>query len=574
VLGPPLLQFSERLDIGLTGANLLADSTSLRDYDNIPTRALVVSGECFCRLFYTSTDADIITIQCIWITHPDLRGLQPSLLRSVAHYAPWDRDRSAFDRALLCMDNDGDRNYSRLIRLADNTQSAAVPRKIQLNGSPSRVIYSHHIEKLIVAFEYVCIPDFRPGIEDGRQPSRRVPFSMIKVVDPDDNDIYVKSEMSEDEDPMVELPVGCAVVGLSKSKILGIVEWTPSLNGKTWSLLAVSTLQPQAGGAPDIGYIYIYHLDVQGGEVRISLKKSMKHESPVTAIATMASNALVYGVGTELVIQQLVLQEGNMKFVPLAKKSILGSARHISIDTNDIYVSMARGSVACLTLREKELVEKLNDDGDRAGIHHVYLPERKLLVASDFSHTVRGLACPAQGRMDASFKPEFEARLPCKISRLRIGSLNPRRGNNGERDRQEIIGSGYDGQFYSFELLGPDEWRLLCFIQNVARKSPDICPFTYEDHLEESVEPVNRPADMHVDGDVLARIVQHGNLEGVRRLRGLIEGMDCTYSGYASVEEATQRLEQLVSSASTVEKGKDPCHSAISFMRGMLQIDT
>ena len=174
--------------------------------------------------------------------------------------------------------------------------------------------------------------------------------------------------------------------------------------------------------------------------------------------------------------------------------------------------------------------------------------------------------------MDGAFEQIFEARLPCIITRLRVASLNPRRGSNGKRGRHEIIGSGMNGQCFSLELLAHDEWKLLCFIQSLAKTSQDVCPFTYEDDQRKTIEPATGEHATHIDGDILARMFISGNKKPARILQESAEGT--REKPYSSATDNKHKLQGLVKAALPASQENDCYDRAIRFMRSILQIDT
>jgi hypothetical protein len=89
-----------------------------------------------------------------------------------------------------------------------------------------------------------------------------------------------------------------------------------------------------------------------------------------------------------------------------------------------------------------------------------------------------------------------------------------------ENDK-EVVGSGIDGSLHHIVLLELDAWRLLRFVNNLALRSSLVAPFSEamgsRMHLEPK-EGLGVPEKfMQVDGDVLTRLMHHGQAE-LRRL--------------------------------------------------------
>ncbi len=73
---------------------------------------------------------------------------------------------------------------------------------------------------------------------------------------------------------------------------------------------------------------------------------------------------------------------------------------------------------------------------------------------------------------------------------------------------QDVLGLSISGSLSNFSIIDFRTWRLLRFITDLAIRSPEICEFTYKDDpmpLDSVTEPKVR---MHVDGDILRRVLE------------------------------------------------------------------
>ena len=558
----------ESLNIASTAVSIVPELVSQSKLDTLPSRAIVLHDNYLCRLFYRAGDANQITVQCVWITHPEFRGLQQTSIKGLAQYPPWNGAESAFRRAFLCMDE----RFAKLVRLDGDVQSIAVPRRIDIPGKPVRMTYLSQVERLAVGFLY-SIPARVASNGVDRKPKRLV-FPVIKLVDPDDDGMPTPDETESKSADPVNLPTGCHPLGLSGEKILGMCEWVPTSNGLTWPLLAVNTLRLRDKEGRESGCIYIFHLERRPeGRIEATLKKRLSQEQPIYAMAPLGLDSLVYSAGAELIVQRLSFLDDVLRFVPVARVALRSPARHITTAGPDVYVSTVKHSVTLFGLEGSSLVEKFNDHKERSVIHHLFIPERSLLVASDTSGSVRGLRRPKEGSIDGGFQQIFKASFPVNINRFRVASFNPRRGSMGKSARQEIVGSASDGSFYSFEFLNPDEWRFLCFVQNLARKYPEICPFNYQDHLESQSEPNIQDSNMHIDGDILARIFEHGNAQATEFLRSITTLDPRTDLDYVSAEECKERFSELAEAVLPGAAEQNLYEASIVYLRSKLQID-
>ena len=92
-----------------------------------------------------------------------------------------------------------------------------------------------------------------------------------------------------------------------------------------------------------------------------------------------------------------------------------------------------------------------------------------------------------------------------------LGTIHDHDPTNTPGTIDHILGFSDDGSLYQFTLLSDAAWRFLRFVQNLACRSSKVYPSGKGNSLQMHIEPRSTPPHMkHVDGDILARLVNLG----------------------------------------------------------------
>ncbi|KAI9831765.1 MAG: hypothetical protein M1819_004662 [Sarea resinae] len=236
-----------------------------------------------------------------------------------------------------------------------------------------------------------------------------------------------------------------------------------------------------------------------------------------------------------------------------------------------LFIALIRNwSLGVLTSLKKD---GLGDEIARAGLHHLVLPQMNVTLASDKACCVAGLWQPSRPRRQLSAPTIFEAELPHSIARLRRGSIRPPWRSlpdqfPGVLDN-DILGTSADGSVYEFTLVSEPTWRLLRFIQNMAVRNSKVCPFAHSSRTRRHIEPQSgKPQSFHIDGDILARLLNLGQDE-LRRMLELEPRSESKYVDFDSSEARCERFAELTGLA-LGEKFEDPVGAAMDYISYLL----
>ncbi|KAB5572120.1 mono-functional DNA-alkylating methyl methanesulfonate N-term-domain-containing protein [Coniochaeta sp. 2T2.1] len=410
-------------------------------------------------------------------------------------------------------------------------QPGPAHRHIPVNGTPTKILYSHYLRSLVVA------------VSRNDQPT-------LVFLDPDTGE-DIGAAVDKDDNI-------CAFArGLGKpgDEIKSLAEWEYKRDGHTWHFLLVGMKygrlmvmsaekqrNPPAGAKPQIRY-----------SVRFQ-KKGM--DKPVYSVLGHG-DSIIYCVGVKIVWEVMDPKEKRLR--PLNSYELETPATSLSMINGRLVALTYNNSVEIIAhdgagASDNETGSQLvhSDPKHRNTWHMIEVagsptndPLSSLVMVSDWMCGVGGLWVPWQAP-SRDCEVVFEADLPSSVRRFARGRTRPvweqgvRKPAYGRIamtvDDAEVLGVCMDGSLVQFQLLSLEVWRVLRFVVNLAELDEGITPFdrpSNEEMERFDPEPVPKPELMHVDGNVLERVVQRRALERLitkrawmERFRELLDGID------------------------------------------------
>ena len=529
------LAFCEKMAFGLTSVTVTKDITT--------NRAIVCCENTCCTLEYPQTNDEApATVFNVWITDPNEPSLHQgsisALCQVVDSWYPGGRPGIAAD-SFVCIDGD------QIHLMTLDSQPRMVPRRLELGGTPERVLYSVYLNKLVVLHNKMEVLRAVRGVRAFR------PMMSFLDIDNEQEPNASQSFMVPDCKP--------------HEKCLGITEWFPKVLDRSPYILVINTIiNSTLNRAHKLaGRLLIFSATPEGtrGELKFNIKKTINTNEPVYCVATYPDASLVYCCGNNLYMLTVEAADPKPRFrltngPEIAMRS---PARHISVKEPYIYVSSSRESLSVYRYDAGQLVYQFGDQYARCGLHHLQLPSRSLVLASDMAGTVVGLWQPPERRIDNAMTTVFEAALPGSVTRLRrisrpIWSHGRSELNESDLDRlhslssledEIILGSSADGTLTQMSILSSSEWRLLRFVQNMAERHPLVCPHHPRNPHKRHVEPSTaRPQYLHINGDILERVLERGG-EGLLNEMLDVEPDHESHTDFGSKEDRRKRFEEL-----------------------------
>ena len=508
--------------------------------ENNHKRAIVACGITFCTLEYGPGNSTTSLLNKIWITHKQLPGINQEEIVAISQPRPGTPDGSSdFDAGQsFCVEG----GQLRQIEISKATQPHMVPRRINLDGTPSKIIFSEKLGRLIVLYTRTVV--VRPPQMNGHhfragQRSLQPVFGFLDpnkgLNRPDPTGIGNTQVLHEAESkrPANIVPVQECRLG---EKFLGMTEWFPTDGSKGFHMLVVHTMLVHADNRAPTGRLIFFSLSKdQNNNVAMAWKKSTDLKAPVYAVAPYGSSSLVYSCGNNIHLHTLDMSSVAPRWLAPITFPLRSRGTHISVNAPLLHVTTANESLSVLKVEEAagnreektSLVFQYSDEIARDGIFHLEIPDQGLLLTSSKDCMVSGLWMPPERRINNCLSTVFKADLRGSITRFRQLARSAEPADMSEdkwvdgRLTDPILGSSSDGTFYQMDILDEPSWRLLRFIVNMAKRHPVICPFrdTYNPAVTESRKPHIEPSaenrrQRHVDGDILVRLLERG-AEGI-----------------------------------------------------------
>lgn len=514
-IDPVILSFYERLHIGSTTVTVVTDKTRI-------SRAIVVCEQKMRYLEYplglyatAQVPASLINI---WLTDLDQPGFQQGGITAVAQV------KSGLDPdLLLCVE--GNKTHVAYVPL--DSAPCMVPRRIHVQGTPTRVIYSQRLNKLIVLYYQIIVPHSAKSAGHGGKSDIRSLQYKIAIVDPDVESLGP----NPDEDNLLQ----SKFTGKLGERFLGVTEWFPQSGERVHHMLVVHTLLEKPILSKSRGSILFFSVSDTG---HLTLERQDGKDSPVHALVPYGPNSLLYCCGKDLYLQtrEETINESagsSGKMQEPVKYGLNTRGFHISTHGPLIYVTTDGNGLSIFKHEGDKLIPYLNDEIARQGLYHLAFPEQSLIITSQRTSTIAGIWQPPERSVSNSTSTVFTATLPgsitrfCQIRRppwqrhLHIkasGHPQPAEPSQPETEplapswSEPILGSTTNGTIMQLEILDKRSWRLLRFLQNMAMRDPLICPFGDPLVLRKRhIEPSPALKDnLHVNGDILRRILERG----------------------------------------------------------------
>lgn len=548
------------------GTSVVGSSTvRLASMTSDQASAVAMTGNSTLLISWSGRNRSL-RIENIWITdkaHPEF--VQGSVVATCQIPAASYLSSDEVAEQLLLVSGDS------FIVIGLDSQSSTVPRQLPTSGTPNRLVYAEPLRHLVCSgmrYDVRVLPSRpRSPPEERRQLWPFIDFIAVQRNRPDMGDIYEEhsSEKSQAYTGFThELQPG--------EKVNALLSWSPRLDSEkkiSWILLGGSYLRKNGLRR---GKVTFLQPKVKSREVvDVTVTRQEYFDQDVTALAVFDDRTYAVCAGNKVYLYRLDVQE--MKWTQICPAFLLASAgvymtvEDANEDCRQMVITTAADSVVNLCL-----VQGQGDDasarlqpvclGPRADylISHYVLPRAVDNLASKVPMVLAGgkdgkligmtismgnnTAASVVGSLSAVL--QFEAQLGCSITRLRPSATIARKGERpAGLASNRILGSATDGTIIALATIDETTWRKLFWLQRLIERSEHLSPYSHmrplysppgDDVMVGSVRAVpigfrnsgnemtktmlqttvGSLTDMHIDGDILARIFQKGGVEAVR----------------------------------------------------------
>ncbi|EHK20253.1 uncharacterized protein TRIVIDRAFT_58763 [Trichoderma virens Gv29-8] len=399
---------------------------------------------------------------------------------------------------------------SRLLLADCGPRIGNVPRSISIHGTPTRIIFSHVLNCLIVAM----VTDDRPT---------------LLFIDPETG--LIISAPTDKDRHRVEFISG---LGRPGDRIFGLHEWLYKKDGRMFPFLLVTT---QHGELIIVSTekFYAREGDPDSRQLRYWTRYKKRLRGEIFSI-TGDSEGLIYCVDRTLHWEVLDLVERKLR--PVKQFQLDSPATSLRVSGGKLFALTALHSLEVIDYQseDEETMELLHGDQvSRRAVHMIDVGDPTdghgrwpLTLISDQGGIIAGVWVPL-GQRDKEFDVVFEGMLASSVRRFaRAHSRPPWLVDNTQRrygtlpsthDGTDIIGVSLDGSMHQFTLLGPELWRFLFTVQILAQRKGGIVPLNtiHRDDKVDIMDPDLHPSSkmMHIDGDLLKRCLHLHMLERI-----------------------------------------------------------
>lgn len=431
-----------------------------------------------------------------------------------------------------------------------------VPRRTNLPGSATKLSYSKHLRSLIVAYSQTTL-------DTTSDPVKRSTYPMIEFVDPDFQDQDIDQAM-DDEATHPWRPQGA--VG---EKITCILEWTPRKGDEEYHLIVIGTSRKAQKDQGRVIFLQTARDRTNPSRIDCSVKYVHKFEGPVYSITPFGPFTLMVSSGREII--PLEPKFSRTRWGRASRFSTVSPVISMTAHEPYLYMSTARESLIVLKASDYKLALQAYDRHKHDGLSHVRIGgDLNLIIVSSRGGTVSVLT--ENGVTEANKmmpEPLCEAHLPLSVMKLSPSS----KPSSLSSSSRVLYGSTINGTTYRFLTLTEKDWRLLRLLQNMCIKDPRICPFSPKRKRQhnpvehESME--GRPSRMHIDGDVLGRLVARGS----DYLHKMLESEDLYDSASPEAGTVKETLDQFhVLSEDVLGKSTNQVEMVMKWLRNALQL--
>ena len=380
-----------------------------------------------------------------------------------------------------------------------NFQRQAVMRHFPVPGIPKRIVYSKYLKQLVVG-----IDGSTSSKDNTRSNNSHVPHLYFTTANPSD------PESSESGRALK------VIVGDPGEQIKTMVEYSPTDGSKHYEMIAIAlereTKEPNgvAKYTSKVVCLSLKHI-MKGNDAGAKARPVMTFPGKrVAALCPLGKSSLLIGAGNEIISHSLDVE--TKKWTTRSRHPLPSQAASIHTQGSFVFVACTRHSLLILHEDGGKLKFYASDSGAKV-TNNVLAFGRYKAVVTSISDKGTDLICFAEDRLSNGYKQLFAANVPLIVERLRPGAT----GLPSSPERVSFIGNTSDGTLYQFVTIKPDEWALLHFLQGLWLREKDIppsVPLTVSRPRSDDLDfrpPVPSAVQMHINGDILAGMLEPGN---------------------------------------------------------------
>jgi len=202
--------------------NITMGTTSVTVKGDIlhPKAIFALCGTDFCRLEFSSHNFTSPAVHRIWLTDRIRTTYQQTSIKAATQVGPQRHlESSGIVGSLICISG------KELIMAALDDQGGPriVPRRIPIGGTPTRIIYSRYLNRLVVGYMTLELRPTRQGNGHNRSSGKRFLRPTVQVIDPDSESIKADPMDAVDHESSLGSARTLYPIGKAGERILGML---------------------------------------------------------------------------------------------------------------------------------------------------------------------------------------------------------------------------------------------------------------------------------------------------------------------------------------------------------------
>ncbi|KAK6441793.1 hypothetical protein LTR95_001987 [Oleoguttula sp. CCFEE 5521] len=424
---------------------------------------------------------------------------------------------------------------------------ATVPRQVSVSGSPTRLIYAEQHRALVCASVCTSVRAFPSDMPHAMPEARRQIWTAIDFIPADRDASSFTFKMQPGE------------------RVYALLEWTMTKeDGKRYSFVLVGGSYTKQSGRVK-GRIAFLQPTIKNWEVvDVREGRSSTFDGPVYALALYDPMTYIACAGSEVIVSTFSVEES--KWNTAGASCLLASpGTSITVDKDLVHIATLQDALVTFRIRK-------NADGK-----YTLTPENQSpRVEQSLGHVVANMIPPSEGHAPVSVnvlstkdrrivgtenspifnimesstpRVVFDATLPASLTRLRVSRTRPRWRTTLPvgLSADSVVGVATDGSVVGMTIINYPLWRQLFWLQRLCEWSEKLSPHSCDragysvhgedfdgkdislpvgltqDGEDELVLNVARELSgserhLHIDGNVLARVLSHGGVQVVNDL--------------------------------------------------------
>ncbi|WPG97379.1 Hypothetical protein R9X50_00015400 [Acrodontium crateriforme] len=533
--------------------------TSLSDRSGV---ACAMCGPDLCALSWDGTSAQSLSIENIWVSD----NLRPELTQgpviTCTLMPPANQSTSIEIADCLVMVS-----TEELLIASLSPTPTPVPRQIRVSGTPNRLLYAEQQRCLVCSS--LRVEAHQTSLTAARSDNKRQIFPVIDFIPSRNTSPSSTYEMQPGE------------------RVYALLEWSFKSNDeKTYSFIMIGGSYVKSSGSVRGRVTFLQPTIRSWDIVDVKEGKSTNFPAPVYALALY--DELTYVACSGHLVYVYRFGEERRWEQACEPHKLASPGTFISISRPFVYITTAVDSLVVLRFEkvdgEQKLVLEKSAPQAAASLSHAIIQSDQTkhdvaLVSTKYGQIIGlSLPKPEESVRTHSTAAEllFEAQLTRSLTRMRQGNVRPRwratRPSGVLIDN--IIGCAPDGALVGIAIIDEHLWRRLSWLQRLCEWNETLSSRSWQypayvmdqearHSMNERGMPIgaagsgsevvlstsiSRAGDMHVDGDVLARVLQHGGLEALKaQIWKLAESTEAVGIWIANhLDEELKQIDELV----------------------------